>query len=268
MVSFVLSHFTEGSDARRLTELLTLPPLDGAGGPLTMSWTVRIERTMLSERINKAHVLAPVVGALLGLWCGSVRGAGSCNHDTSAESESSPTNSIPYCSSSSVRGNGPSGDGHNDTGGRSSTWRDMLLDALLRHWDPHTEKQMAYLLTVDWRGALPTSKPGTLDTGARCVYTLGHVDCEAGMYMSNAWDQSMAGEVFRLGELCRHAQKSHYLQDMKQGQPALSGGARRKWWSCTAMNGDRTAVRVVLPGRKTSSVAFFRNFYLRAIRPS
>ncbi len=57
--SFVLSHFTEGSDARRLNELLRLPPLDGGAAGPAMSSTVRIERSLLVDKASVGRGSGP-----------------------------------------------------------------------------------------------------------------------------------------------------------------------------------------------------------------
>ncbi|KXZ52881.1 hypothetical protein GPECTOR_8g261 [Gonium pectorale] len=157
VVSFVLSHLTDGGDGRRLTQLLTVPPLDSpaggtAVGPPSVSSTMRVERSLLSEKVNRAQALAPVVGALLGLWRSSAEGtaAGGAG-DGGAEA------------SSSGRGSG-GGDG---AAAGPGSWRAALLEALLRHSDTHTDQQMAYLRAVDWRTALPGADPGGLDAGVR-----------------------------------------------------------------------------------------------------
>ncbi len=167
VVSFVLSHFTEGSDARRLTELLTVPPpgapppppppaappMPMAGlppgvappapppppPPQPMSSTVRMERTMLSDKVRKAAVLAPVVGALVGLW-------------RSANGEGQGTANA-------------AGAGHGGAGGAEGT-KGVLLEALVRHWDAHTDKQLSYVKALDWRAALPAAAPAALEAGA------------------------------------------------------------------------------------------------------
>ena len=129
----MLSHFTEGSDARRLTELLALPAADGAGG---MSSTLRLERSLLADKVHKAAALAPVVGALLGLWrsaCGV--GGGSGGVGSGGEQQQQQQQQL------------------------------QLLDALLRHSDSHTEKQMAYLRGLDWWAALPSAEPAGLEAG-------------------------------------------------------------------------------------------------------
>ncbi|GIL47203.1 hypothetical protein Vafri_4076 [Volvox africanus] len=162
VVSFVLSHFTEGSDARRLTELLTIPPPDGPGSQLSMSSAVRIERTLLSENINKAQVLAPVVGALLGLWRGS-GGATTVEADGAAWARADSGRAT----SGHASGEGSWSGSSSAASGTRAGLRNLLLDTLLRHWDSHTEKQMEYLRKEDWLVALPTAEPELLEAGAR-----------------------------------------------------------------------------------------------------
>ncbi|KAG2499059.1 hypothetical protein HYH03_003244 [Edaphochlamys debaryana] len=200
VVSFVLSHFTEGSDARRLTELLTPAPADGSAPPpppppppqaapfghapppppppppAAMSSSLRIERALLSEKVNKAAVLAPVVGSLLGLWRAACNGGVSTGAGASGGGAGAAAAGVegaePGAASSSGRA---SGDAEGSTfqrrssggvGGAGAKARGLFLDALLRHWDSHTEKQMAYLGGVDWKTALPAANPAALDAGA------------------------------------------------------------------------------------------------------
>ncbi|GLI58788.1 hypothetical protein VaNZ11_000546 [Volvox africanus] len=169
VVSFVLSHFTEGSDARRLTELLTIPPPDGPGSQLSMSSAVRIERTLLSENINKAQVLAPVVGALLGLWRASGSATAGCVHNTGeADGDAWARADSGRATSGHASGEEKSWSGSSfAASGTRAGLRNLLLDTLLRHWDSHTEKQMEYLRREDWLVALPTAEPELLDAGAR-----------------------------------------------------------------------------------------------------
>ncbi|GLC37744.1 hypothetical protein PLESTM_000643800 [Pleodorina starrii] len=182
VVSFVLSHLTEGSDARRLTELLAVPPPDGAaataGGPPAaaaagpaMSSTVRIERTLLSEKVNKVHALAPVLGALLGLWrdCCQRDGGGGGGMEMEVDAKVVEEAESRGWSRTDSGGRAGSGGGSGGGGAASSggSRAGVLLDSLLRHWDSHMDKQMSYLRAVDWRAALPAADPGPLEAGAR-----------------------------------------------------------------------------------------------------
>ncbi|MEW5299631.1 MAG: hypothetical protein WDW36_002626 [Sanguina aurantia] len=172
VLTFVLSHFTVGADARKLQELLApLPsPTSGASGS-ALSSLVRLERDMLAAKVGKAAVLAPVLGCLLALWptppphhrSTPTAGTASSIYTTPGKPEAARPPPVPV--PVPTRAEPPAASGLNvptDVSSaeaqlrpRASRTRAWLLSNLGRHYDARLRRHVAHLAGLDWRGLMP-----------------------------------------------------------------------------------------------------------------